>query len=130
MSAVAQLERIAVTASNERRALRWSCVRTDAICDEYTKEGEMRGYKDMAVVCFQDLGTEPLESLFMGNRQNVMKQILEHRGDLYNVITLISSNLPINHDALNDRYGDRVSSRLCEMCNYFELKGQDRRKLK
>lgn len=130
MSAVAQLERIGITVSNERRALKWPCVRTDAVCDEYSKDGEIRKYKDMTVVCFQDLGTEPLESLFMGNRQGVMKQILEHRGDLHNVITLISSNLPINHKALNDRYDDRVSSRLCEMCNYFELKGQDRRKLK
>ena len=34
----------------------------------------------------------------------------------------------MNHKVLIDRYGDRVASRLNEMCNYFEIKGKDRRK--
>ena len=44
-------------------------------------------------------------------------------------LTLITSNLPMNHKRFIDRYEDRVSSRLNEMCNYFEIKGKDRRKL-
>ena len=65
----------------------------------------------------------------MGNRINVLRQILEYRGDQTDKITLITSNLPMNHKRFIDRYEDRVSSRLNEMCNYFEIKGKDRRKL-
>jgi len=81
-------------------------------------------------MAFQDLGSEPMESLYMGNRLNVMRQILENRGDRTDVITLITSNLPINCQEFTSMYGDRVASRLLEMCNYFEIKGTDRRKLK
>jgi DNA replication protein DnaC len=58
---------------------------------------------------------------------NVLRQVIEHRGDNPECLTMISSNLPMTHKILADRYGDRVVSRLQEMCNYFELRGKDRR---
>lgn len=107
----------------------WGNVRTDVMCDEYTEQGTFDKYKKMSIVGIQDLGAEPMESMYMGNRINVLRQILEYRGDQTDQLTLITSNLPMNHKRFIDRYEDRVSSRLNEMCNYFEIKGKDRRKL-
>lgn len=107
--------------------LRWDNVRTDEICNEYTTKGDLQKYKTKPLLGLQDLGSEQAESVYMGNRLKPLQQILEYRGDRTDVITLISSNLPINHEELKTRYGDRVSSRLSEMCNYYELKGVDRR---
>ena len=127
MSAYCLLDNVQVVAGGQR-CLRWPCVRTDTICDEYASEGTIEKYKKNAILCIQDLGAEALESMYMGNRLRVLQQILEYRGDRTDQITLISSNLPINHEMLIKRYEDRVASRLNEMCNYFELRGKDRRK--
>lgn len=110
--------------------LHWKNVRTDTICEEFGRDGSFDKYKKQKVLGIQDLGAEPIESLYMGNRVDVLRMILEYRGDCTDQVTLITSNLPINHQKLTERYGDRVASRLCEMCNYFEIKGADRRKWK
>lgn len=129
MSAYCLIDNVQVQVGETQRCLYWSNVRTDTICDEYTTDGTFDRFKKISVVGFQDLGAEPLESMHMGNRMNVMRQILEHRGDRSDQITLITSNLPMEHKMFIDKYGDRVASRMREMCNYFELTGQDRRKL-
>jgi DNA replication protein DnaC len=128
MSAYCLIDNVKVTLGGAKRVLNWPCLRTDTICDEYSGSGIIEKYKKMPVMAIQDLGAEPIESMYMGNRLNVMQQILEYRGDQTNMITLITSNLPINHETFIKRYEDRVSSRLNEMCNYYELKGNDRRK--
>lgn len=110
--------------------LRWENVRADTICEEYSREGSYDKYKQRKVIGIQDLGTEPTESLYMGNRVEVLQMILEYRGDQTDCVTLITSNYPINHQKLIDRYGERVASRLVEMCNYFEIRGEDRRKVR
>jgi hypothetical protein len=129
MAAYCLIDNVQIKCGDMQRCLYWGNIRTDAICDEYTTEGTFERFKKMAIVGIQDLGAEPIESMYMGNRVNVVRQILEHRGDRTDQITLITSNLPMNHKRLIDRYEDRVSSRLNEMCNYFEIKGKDRRKL-
>lgn len=131
MTAYCLVDNVQVTVGETNRCLYWGNVRTDAICDEFTETGSFDKYKKMSIIGIQDLGTdsEPLESIYMGNRISVLKQILESRGDRTDQLTLITSNLPMNHQCLIDRYGDRVSSRLNEMCNYFEIKGKDRRKM-
>lgn len=112
----------------QRRCLTWPSFRADQICEEYTQDGTIDRYKKMNVMAIQDLGSEPAESMYMGNRVNVLRQIIEYRGDRNNQITLISSNLPIEYSKTAERYGDRVVSRLHSLTNYFELKGKDRRK--
>jgi hypothetical protein len=129
MAAYSLIDSVQVTVGDTQRCLYWGNVRTDVMCDEYTEQGTFDKYKKMSIVGIQDLGAEPMESMYMGNRICVLKQILESRGDRTDQLTLITSNLPMNHQRLIDRYGDRVSSRLSEMCNYFEIKGKDRRKL-
>ena len=128
MAAYCLVDNVQVRVGETKRELFWTNIRTDVICDEYTTEGSVERFKKMSIVGIQDLGAEPAESMFMGNRVNVMRQILEFRGDFTDKLTLITSNLPMKHKVLNERYGDRVSSRLTEMCNYFEISGKDRRK--
>jgi DNA replication protein DnaC len=129
MAAYCLIDNVQVKVGETQRCLYWGNVRTDSICDEYVIEGTFDRFKKMSIIGIQDLGAEPIESMYMGNRVNVVRQILEHRGDRTDQITLITSNLPMNHKRLVDRYEDRVSSRLNEMCNYFEIKGKDRRKM-
>ena len=112
----------------DRRVLSWGSFRTDDICEEFNQQGTFDRFRKIPIVCLQDLGSEPAESMYMGNRVPVMRQILENRGDRQDQITLITSNLPIIHDQTAEKYGDRVVSRLCSLTNYFELKGGDRRK--
>lgn len=109
--------------------LSWSSVRADEICDAYTEKGTFTQYKARKILAIQDFGQEPQESLFMGNRIDVVRQLIEYRGDKPDQLTLITSNLKLGGEKLLNRYGDRVASRLHEMCNYFEIKGKDRRKL-
>lgn len=128
MAAYCLIDNVQVKMGDIQRCLHWGNIRTDSICDEYTTTGSFERLKKMAIVGIQDLGAEPAESMYMGNRINVMRQILECRGDRTDQVTLITSNLPMSHKRLTDRYEDRVASRLREMCNYLEIKGRDRRK--
>lgn len=104
--------------------LAWQSVRTDAIALSFQMTGETL-YDAGKVVCFQDLGVEPSEVLYMGNRRNVMRGILERRGDNLRQLTLITSNVPIAK--IGDYYGERVHSRLLQMCNILTIGGSDRR---
>ena len=129
MAAYSIIDNIQIVLGKTRRFLHWENIRTDVICDEYVTNGTFEGFKKMNIIGFQDLGSEPIESLYMGNRINVMRRILEYRGDQSDQITLITSNLPFNSKKFVELYGDRVASRLNEMCNYFEITGKDRRKI-
>lgn len=111
------------------RPLWWRITRSDAICDSFIETGDILTLKRLPMLGIQDLGCEPQESLYMGNRVDVVRQLIEYRGDKTDEMTLVTSNLKINGEKLVNRYGDRVASRLVEMCNYFEIKGKDRRKM-
>ena len=88
----------------------------------------MQEFKSCQILAIQDMGQEQEESLYMGNRVDAVRQLIEYRGDLDNQITLITSNLQMSGDRLMKRYGDRVASRLRQMCNNLVIKGKDRRK--
>ena len=111
------------------RNLWWRIIRADAICDSFMESGSIQPFKKMQMLGIQDFGSEPQETLYMGTRVDVVGNLIEYRGDISDEMTLITSNMSINGDNLKKRYGDRVSSRLNEMCNYFEIKGKDRRKM-
>lgn len=111
------------------RPLWWNLTRSDAICDRYVETGSVQDFKTQTSLGIQDFGNEPQESLHMGNRLDVMRSVIEFRGDRTDQLTMITSNLKMGGDRLLERYGDRVASRLAEMCNYLEIRGKDRRKL-
>ena len=107
----------------------WRIARADEIVAKFIETTSIDEYKKVKLLCIQDFGSEPLEAVAMGNRMNVLRALLEYRGDRADCLTMITSNVPIGHNALTERYDNRVASRLIEMCNYFEIKGKDRRKL-
>lgn len=106
----------------------WLTTRADDLCSLVARSGveALEEAKKAPLLCIQDFAAEPAEILYMGNRVNVLRQLLEYRGDRAG-ITLISSNVPMLGDDIAKRYGDRVISRLQEMCNYLILDGRDRR---
>ena len=114
---------------DETRVLSWRIVRADEVCDTFADSGKMQEFKTCQILAIQDMGQEQEESLYMGNRVDAIRQLIEYRGDLDNQITLITSNLQMSGDRLLARYGDRVASRLRQMCNNLVIKGKDRRKL-
>lgn len=107
----------------------WKTSRADEIVARFIESSSIDSYKQSRMLCIQDFGSEPLESVSMGNRMNVLRNLLEYRGDRNDCLTLITSNIPIAHAKMRSAYDDRVMSRLTEMCNYFEIKGKDRRKM-
>lgn len=114
---------------NDPRPLYWRTIRADGLCDVWAESGNIQQYKTAPMLAIQDLGNEPPETLYMGNRLDVVRYVIEYRGDMLAEMTFITSNLRMGGEILKERYGDRVSSRLQEMCNYLVIKGKDRRKL-
>lgn len=114
---------------NDPRPLYWRTIRADGLCDVWAESGNIQQYKTAPMLAIQDLGNEPPETLYMGNRLDVVRYVIEYRGDMHAEMTFITSNLRMGGVILKERYGDRVSSRLQEMCNYLVIKGKDRRKL-
>ena len=113
---------------DDTRPLAWRIVRADEICEMFAEAGKITELKKLPLLAIQDMGQEQEESLYMGNRVDAVRQLIEYRGDLDNEMTLITSNLPMGSDRLMSRYGDRVASRLRQMCNNLVIKGKDRRK--
>lgn len=122
----AQALSISFEAGGKQHFMGFNYYRADLICDEYAREGDLQKFKKMPILNIEDLGCESRETLYMGNRRNVLQSILEARGDRMLQITNVTSNIPI--DALYEDYGDRVQSRAYELWNYYILNGDDRRK--
>lgn len=80
-------------------------------------------------ICFDDLGTEN-NLKYYGNECNVMAEILLSRYDIF-TIKRIQTHLTTNLSAseIETNYGNRVRSRLRELCNLiaFENKAKDKR---
>lgn len=129
MAAYTTIDKVEIYFNGKKHALNWSyyTYRAAEICDEYARKGDISRFKQAPILAIQDLGSEPEEAVYMGNRLQVLKQILEYRGDRKDLLTLITSNSPIGSKELLTRYGDRVNSRLHEMCNFLIMKGTDRR---
>ena len=103
--------------------------RADEITSDFMRSGDTSLYTDsVKALVINDLGTEPEETLYMGNRVNVLRQILEKRADDPSKLTFITSNIPMGDKAIAAKYGDRVASRLRQMCNYIEITGNDKRR--
>lgn len=114
--------------SNGDHMLIGKTVRADEICDDYAETGDLSKWVDYPSLCINDLGSEPSETLYMGNRRRVMRSILEQRADRADRMTLISSNFPPDSEEIVQMYGHRVRSRIQQMCNIIFLPGPDRRK--
>jgi DNA replication protein DnaC len=81
-------------------------------------------------ICFDDLGTENNLKYF-GNECNIIAEILLSRYDLFinkKIITHITTNLSATE--IENQYGNRVRSRLRELCNLmaYDRHSTDKRK--
>lgn len=129
MSIYANIFGFQIRFGNRESTIRWTTARAEEIVASYLATTSIDEFKKCDILCIQDFGAEPLEAVAMGNRQNVLRTLLEHRGDYCDrCLTLISSNYSLRNPALVESYGERVVSRLRQMCNYFEIKGRDRRR--
>lgn len=127
LSAYAYGLKYRIKCGSVERPLTWTVTRADDITDYYAKNGNLQMQKCDLMLGIQDLGTEAVETLYMGNRLQVMRSLIEYRGDRTDIVTNFTSNYSMNNPKLRERYGDRVISRLKQMCNYYEIKGKDRR---
>ena len=118
-----------VRVAGKVKPLVWACYRAEDIWEDVSRhDSALEFYKKMPILCIQDLGSEPAsEAIYMGSRREPLRQILEYRGDRNDLITIISSNYPIFDPVMQQRYSDRVLSRLKGMCNMLILSGKDRR---
>ena len=119
----------------ERRSMDIDIVNAQSIISEYSHCGDFDKYIHSPILCINDLGAEICknrqdfvsEAIYMGNRVNVIRTILELRGEDETKITFITSNYPLYADIMKVVYGDRVLSRLNKMCIPIQLGGDDRR---
>lgn len=115
---------------DEKTNLAWQNYNASEITDKYMRDGNIQEFECKRILCIHDFGCEPAYVSYMGNNINVLKLLIERRGDFKNRITLMTSNLSLGGKMLLEKYGERAVSRLYQMCNYYELKGDDRRKIK
>lgn len=81
-------------------------------------------YLSRTIICIDDLGSEELSSTHYGTKCEVMNEIIERRY-LDGKMTHFSTNLGVAE--LNNKYGERVFSRIKEMTNKYNISGKDRR---
>ena len=90
--------------------------------DNQNKESFFKKYNNVNTIYFDDFGTESDASNY--GRKNLMKEILEKRY-LNKKKTFLTTNLSLKE--IQERYDKRVFSRLQEMFNIIEFKGDDYR---
>jgi len=123
-SFLAREHRLLVTIGGKDILLAPKAYRADEITGAFMRDGDICPFVEAPVLLIDDLGTEQPEVVYMGNRVDVLRQVLEMRADRAR-LTLVTSNIPMRAEALKERYGDRVVSRLHQMCNYIEMTGDD-----
>lgn len=129
MSKYGEMFGFKITFGGEReRRLTWAGDSANAIVQYFVKDKETDWWQAVDTVCIQDLGSEPTEAVAMGYRVNVLRSLLEYRADRRDRLTIITSNYPMASPELAEAYGERMTSRLRGMCNYYEMKGKDRRR--
>ena len=81
-----------------------------------------------AKICIDDIGTEQTKVKHFGTDANIINELLMTRYDIFTstgTVTHMTTNLKLSE--LKEIYGDRVISRLVEMCNDIVIGGGDRR---
>ena len=102
-----------------------------SVVNRYSKGSvrNLNGYLIPRVWCFDDLGVDQVQRYF-GTQCNVMEEILLRRYDQFiskRILTHATTNLSASE--LEDRYGNRVRSRMREMFNLvaFDKSASDKR---
>jgi DNA replication protein DnaC len=85
-------------------------------------EAEFRKYRDARLLLLDDLGAERKPTEFT---EEINFRLINHRYERH-LPTLMTSNM--RPKELSERLGDRVTSRLQEMCKRVPMEGTDRRR--
>ena len=85
-------------------------------------EAEFRKYRDARLLLIDDLGAERRPTEFT---EEINFRLINHRYE-HHLPTLMTSNM--RPKELSERLGDRVTSRLQEMCQRVPMEGNDRRR--
>ena len=107
----------------------WATYNAHELVNRFRNGDDLRSLYSTPIIHIDDLGAESNVAQYMGNKINVLQEILEVRSDK-GVMTLITSNIKPYDDTnecVEDKYGERLASRLNEL-NYFSLVGDDKRK--
>lgn len=92
--------------------------------DVYAFDSVPDHYYDLII---DDLGFESEKSNTYGNVRDVMEQVLKERSNIFpKWKTHFTTNL--TEPQILQRYGDRIYSRLCEMCHFVTMTNADRRR--
>ena len=110
-------------AGRGRYMLAWTTFFAGYLSQNCQDFGNVTWTNDYPVICIQDMGSEMKTVNHYGTQSNAIERIIQMRGD-QNMLTMITSNYRIQ----GSPYGNRIESRLCKMCNYYEIKGKDRRR--
>lgn len=93
------------------------------LCDPVRWAHVSEHFHDLII---DDLGAEPESITTFGTKRNVMADILLRRYEQFpRWKTHFTTNL--TDEQIKKRYGERIYSRLNEMCVFIELNGKDRR---
>lgn len=103
----------------------WKTYHANEICQKFRNGEDISPLNSIPILCVDDLGTEPEICQYMGNKSDVVKELLEIREDK-GVITLITSNIDPFTPEFERRYGKRLTSRMRGL-NFYSLLGEDRR---
>lgn len=106
----------------------WATYNAHELVNRFRNGDDLSSLYKIPIIHIDDLGAEPTLAQYMGNKVNVLQEILEVRSDK-GVMTFITSNIKPYDDrveSIEDKYGERLASRL-NCLNYFSLKGEDRR---
>lgn len=88
--------------------------------DNQNKESFFKKYNNVNTIYFDDFGTESDASNY--GKKNLLKEILEKRY-MKKKKTFLTTNFSLKE--IQEKYGRRVFSRLQEMFNIIEFKGED-----
>lgn len=78
------------------------------------------------MICFDELGREPMPAKYFGTELNVMQYIFQCRYELrYEAMTHATTNLTI--EGIQGLYGAYIADRINEMFNVIDLNGDSRR---
>jgi DNA replication protein DnaC len=86
----------------------------------------IKAYTTRYVLCMDDIGTEVEIVKYFGNNLDVASYIIAERY-AKRLLTFGTTNLPIR--SLEDKYDDRITSRMFSMFNFITMKGEDYRRI-
>lgn len=84
-------------------------------------------YQPIAGLCIDDIGSEELKNNY-GNKSNVIGELIDERYQSNYTGPLLHGTTNLSAEQLNERYGERIVSRMRERFNFIPWDGKDRRK--